>query len=48
MKNINKTTRTKVAKVLSAIDLNSKYSWAIRNTNINTARPNLRQIRLAI
>lgn len=36
IKNVNKTTMMDIAKVLSAIDLKSKYSWAISNTNIDT------------
>ena len=43
MKNIDKTTIIEITKILNAIDLGSKYSWAINNTNIDAAR-NLRLI----
>ncbi len=36
--NIDKTAMVEVAKVLTAIDLESKHSWAINNADIDIAR----------
>ena len=38
IKNADKTAMAEVAKVLSAIDLKSKHSWAISNSDMNVAR----------
>ncbi len=35
---LDKTVIAEVAKVLSIIDLSSKYSWAINNTDIDVMR----------
>ena len=43
IKNVDKTAMAKFAKVLSAIDLRSKHSWAISNADIDVAG-NLRLI----
>ncbi len=37
IENVDKTTIAEVAKMSSAIDLGSKYSWAISNADIDTA-----------
>ncbi len=37
MENADKTVIAEVAKVSSVIDLGSKHSWAISNTDIDTA-----------
>ncbi len=37
LENVNKTAIAEVAKVSNVIDLGSKYSWAISNTDINIA-----------
>ncbi len=37
MENVDKTAMAEVAKVLSAIDLGSKHSWTISNTDIDAA-----------
>ncbi len=38
MENIDKTAMTEVAKMSSTIDLRSKHSWAISNTDIDVVR----------
>ena len=38
MKNVDKTTMAKIAKVSSAMDLGSKYCWAINNADIDVTR----------
>ncbi len=38
MDNAGKTAIAKVAKVLSTIDLGSKYSWAISNSDMHVAK----------
>ena len=43
IKNANKTIMAKVTKVLSAIDFESKYNWAISNADIDIVK-NLRLI----
>ena len=37
IKNINKTAMAEIAKVLNVIDLKTKYSWTISNTEIDVA-----------
>ncbi len=37
MENVDKTAIAEVTKVLSAIDLGSKHSWAINNTDMDIA-----------
>lgn len=38
IQNIDKIVIAEVVKVLSAIDLESKYSWVISSTNMNIIR----------
>ena len=43
MENTDKTAIVEIAKVSNAIDFRSKHSWAINNTDIDSAK-NLRLI----
>lgn len=43
IKNIDKAAIIEIAKMLSVIDFDSKYSWAISNNDMNAAK-NLRLI----
>lgn len=38
IENIDKTAKAKVAKVSNAIHLDSKYSWAISNSDMDAAK----------
>lgn len=38
MRNVDKTVMTKVAKILSTIDLRRKHNWVISNIDIDIAR----------
>ena len=38
MKNIDKTAMAELAKILNAINLGSKHSWAISNADMDATR----------